>query len=608
MSEKFQKIVNAPHRAVGKLGKKIKDTKPEKIGEKIARVAGETTAGMTQFLLWLAKYITLDNHITRGGEKLFSKIKVGKNKDGKDKKIPKFVQKNPNFTAIVSWWMLLATLYGGYKVGKDLSSDDSVIRAKIENVINELRHHDGEVEGFQLDPTADDASWKKQVDAIHPYVVAHIFSSEGFIADSYDDNGGKGTPTVGAGFTIDDEVHKKFAERVLERPVSSTNFHVTKSEARLLAESWLRDKVYPEIKKQFNKPLDYKLFTILAVAGYNRGERTYRAGNMGHPVCAAVNAGKSADEVLGAYIRAFGGTRATQWGGLANKYAVSAMYYTGDVRDTTILRSIAEAPYTLEKSVKKYQNKYPAQGQEPGRLLTYDKGGRVNGIIVPENINEMLLATTTRKTQGTYQEPVMNYLNPDEVDIIVRGRMFDSKPKEEIVHVKSDDVREKKEAVASRDFDSEYKNARNLYRAGKYDEAAKAYEALVAQYPDNALLRNNLSETYNKLERYKDAIAQAQQIVRRIGDKSQYATAQYNAGFAYEKLGDMKRALANYKLSAANGNKQAMDDVMRVQNILNNQSKTNASTTAFNNATAQVKKLVKNSTNKNVVKNGASRA
>ena len=608
MSEKFQQIVNAPHRAVGSFVKKIKDTKPKTIGGKIARGAGVATAGMTQFLLWLAKYITLDNHITRGGEKLFSRVKVGKNKDGKDKKFPKFIKQNPNFTAIVSWWMLLASVYGGYKVGQDLSSEDSEIKTRVESVLQELRHHDGEIEDFKLDPNASAEDWNQQIDAIHPYVVAHIFSSEGFIADSYDDNGGKGTATVGAGFTIEDDIHIKFAERVLARPVSSTDFHITKSEARLLADAWLREQVYPEMKKRFDKPLDYKLFTVLAVSAYNRGTNTFRDGNRGAPVRRAINDGKSQDKITQEFLRAFGGTRSTKWGGLANKYAVCALYYDGTVKDTTILHAIAEAPYTLDKPVKKYQQEHEMpSGYEKGRLLLYGQDGRVNGIITPENINEMLLETKYRKTKGTIQEPVMVYLTPEEVDVITRGRKFESSPRKEIVHLTADDVQNKQPVVKSDNYETLYENALALYKAENYTQAASEYEKLVADYPDNALLRNDLAATYNRLGRYNDAIKQAQEVVRRIGDKSRYAAAQYNAGYAYEQLGNLQKALANYKLSVANGNKKVNADVTRVRNMLNQKTNDKAKRTAFNDAAIRIQ-AKQNTKQITIQKIGASRA
>ena len=101
-------------------------------------------------------------------------------------------------------------------------------------------------------------------------------------------------------------------------------------------------------------------------------------------------------------------------------------------------------------------------------------------------------------------------------------------------------------------------------------ERQTAFERLIEQHSDNALLHNDLAATYNKLGRYADAIEQTHKIIFEIGDKKQYAAAYYNAGFAYEQLDNMQKALANYKLSVANGNKRVQRDVTRVSNKIKN--------------------------------------
>ena len=115
---------------------------------------------------------------------------------------------------------------------------------------------------------------------------------------------------------------------------------------------------------------------------------------------------------------------------------------------------------------------------------------------------------------------------------------------------------------------------------------------MIAQYPDNALLRNDLALTYNKLGRYDDAIAQVRDIIYRIGDKSQYAAAQYNAGFAYEQKGDYQKALANYKLSLANGNRRVQKDITRVsEKIKQGGNKKIAFNTGVKRAKYEIKQL-----------------
>ena len=99
MSKKFEKIVNAPHRAFGRATKRIQETQPASAMGKGARIAGIGLSGLSQFLLWAAKYITLDNHLTRGGEHALAGMNVGKNKKGQDNKLQSFAKKYPNLSS-----------------------------------------------------------------------------------------------------------------------------------------------------------------------------------------------------------------------------------------------------------------------------------------------------------------------------------------------------------------------------------------------------------------------------------------------------------------------------------------------------------------------------
>ncbi|MBO5704494.1 MAG: tetratricopeptide repeat protein, partial [Alphaproteobacteria bacterium] len=115
-------------------------------------------------------------------------------------------------------------------------------------------------------------------------------------------------------------------------------------------------------------------------------------------------------------------------------------------------------------------------------------------------------------------------------------------------------------------YDEMYADALGSYKKQDFKQAAQKYENMIKKYPDNALLRNDLAATYNRLGRYDDAIKQVKEIVARIGDRSQYGAAQYNAGVAYEALGNWERALKNYKVAFANGNKNAKPGIDRVTN------------------------------------------
>ena len=95
MSEKFRKVVNAPHRAMGELNKKIAQSDVNTF----VRATGMTVTALFQFLLWATKYATLDNHLLRAMERRNANKKIAKNKNGENKKMSEFSKKYPNLSA-----------------------------------------------------------------------------------------------------------------------------------------------------------------------------------------------------------------------------------------------------------------------------------------------------------------------------------------------------------------------------------------------------------------------------------------------------------------------------------------------------------------------------
>jgi hypothetical protein len=73
-------------------------------------------------------------------------------------------------------------------------------------------------------------------------------------------------------------------------------------------------------------------------------------------------------------------------------------------------------------------------------------------------------------------------------------------------------------------------------------------------------------------------------------------------------LGNLNKALANYKLAVANGNRSVQSDVTRVTNLLKKNTKQTSQKIAFNDGAARIKKKATQKTTMANVKNGASRA
>lgn len=596
MSEKFRKIVNAPHIAAGKLVQNIKKTNPEKTAGKIARGAGLGAAGLTQFLLWLTKYVTLDNHITREGEKLFARIKVGKNKKGEDKKFHKFVKKNPNFTSIVSWWMLLATIGGGAQI-----------------VLDNVDKDEAEQSDEEFEPGTY-GSYFGNVRTITPFLIADLIAKEGVHVDErtglhtpYLDSRGKWT--IGFGSTVlkdGTSVTKNTPGITTEEAYELARWHLEEGETyfgmycydvamnnidindvnQALAIGSIMYNSFANLMENPSNINCKERFANLRnlYKEYGRGvtDEMVRDVFKKYPVVDARSFGKawmdgkSRQDVADKLGNFLAGGRGIYW-----RRWLEAGLLTGKITPQMLLDCPANGVYEFFKCMGKKKSAFfiaDAKGNMHANNKTYDKFK--DWLTHP--VNERGQSLGRWKKVRDYMPAVALEACDGKV-----CKLGDKASWRQRLHQKKI---ERETYVL--DYESAYTAAINAYQSGDYNSAAKQLERLVADNPNNALLHNDLAATYNHLGRYDDAIKHAREIVKRIGDKSQYAAAQYNAGFAYEQKGDLQKALANYKLSVANGNRRVQSDVMRVSNMINNRTTSQSKKVVFNEAAGRVRNKI----------------
>lgn len=560
MSENFRKNVRIPEELAKKARKFIESKHPVKyvksksagkkrdfVDEAVDKTemvvlstlkgAAWLAAGGSQFLLTLARWLTADNVFLRKMEKYFSQKKVKLNQDGKPKTMSSSIKNNPNAYAHILWLLgLVAVGYVGAEYGPDAVQ-------KIKKIVSNKKSK--EFKDFIIDPTVDDETWNSMIDAVHPYVLSHIISSEGFIKRVYDDNFGSGTLTIGSGFALLDKEHRNFAEKILGRRVGN-GASITIEENRRLVSAWLYKKIYPKIKESIKVPIDSKLFVILSVAAYNKGSNTYsNKRNTGYPVAEAINKGKSKEDIANTYVRCFGGIKGTGWAGLVNKYAVAALYYLDDVDDITILNSIAEAPYTLEKFLP----------ENNSRLLIYESNSRnakAKGVRRIDNIKELLLAEKNRVTKGTRQEPVRNYLTSEQVDLIEKGLVNVSGATINYEDYVEKDKRENKAKIAQK---SEELNAEgeDLFFEKKYKKAITKFESALEADPKNYIVYSNLSLSYYKIGEYQRGLEVVQRLINSSFIKAMpddiKGYTYYNAALCRTAIGDNSSDIAEKKFN-----------------------------------------------------------
>lgn len=600
MAEKFQKIVNAPHKTFGRARKKLQEMHPESKTGRVARMAGIGASGVFQFLLWASKYVALDNHALRAAEKLIGEMSVGKNKSGNDKKISSFMKKYPNFSAHMLYYMMFAITIGGGKLAYEYGPDV----AETVKEWRDARQHREEIKNTY-------AQYLEKMQPITPFLIADLIAKEGVHVDSatgmhtpYKDS--RGIWTIGFGSTkLKDgtSVNSKTAPLTTDEAYELARWHLETEETYFVMYCYdvavdgvdikntnealgmgsiiynaysklIEDKDNKNHKNRFTTlRQDFKQY------GYAIPDSLVRQRFAEFPITEMESFGTAwlknrdmyaAGDMLGNFLAGGNGLRWRRW--------LEAGLLTGDITPQMLLDCPVNGMYEFYKYVGKNKDAF-FTGKPPHRKVNRETYSALKTWLAnPINEHGQSLANWKR---------VKDFLPTDVLTLCMNEKC-------EIGNDAFKNIVPQKNIVVKTyvlGYDELYNSALSAYRAGRYTDAATQYVAMIKNYPDNALLHNDLAAVYNQLGRYNDAIAQAREIVHRIGDKSQYGAAQYNAGYAYEQLGDLQRALANYKLALANGNRRVQNDITRVSNKIRGNK--NIQKVAFN---YNAKKLRNNDT------------
>lgn len=574
MAEKFRKIVNAPHRAFGRATEKIRQMNPTSKTGKVGRVAGMTTTALFQFLLWATKYITLDNHALRKLEETLRDMQVGKNKKGQDKKLSSLMKQYPNLSAHLIYYMMFASIIGGTVVADKVS--DRIEENRIERQIAESKR-------------GTYAAYFDRLRGVTPYLIADLIAMEGVRVN---EDGlhtpylcSKGVWTIGFGNTMLKDgtpVTKNTPPITTEEAYELARWHLEEGETYwgMYCYDVANDNVdinttgaavgmgsvmYNSFAKLIESPNsrnanerfarlrdDFKQYGFALPDSLVKQRFAEFPVNQTRSFGGAWLSGKSMEEVgdsLGNFLGDGRGMRWRRW--------LESCLLNGDIKPELL----------LECPVEGMSQFWAYVGKDRDNWFKDTKNGRETNRALVVEFEKWLKNPVNGKGQSiAHWKKTKDYL-PENVRTQCLNGMcqIDAKP----IQYKAPEVQQEIEIKTYViGYDQMYADAIGTYKAGDFAAAATKYENMIKEYPDNALLRNDLAATYNKLGRYNDAITQAREVLHRIGDKSQYGAAQYNAGFAYEQLGDLQKALANYKLALANGNRRVQRDITRVSNMI----------------------------------------
>lgn len=606
MAEKFRKVVATPEQAAAKLRKIIEKTHPEKyvrarrteknadgttgrfpelndtvaiMGLGTAKWTAWLAAGGAQFLLTLARWMTMDNVFLRKMENHFAGRNAGKRR--KTTKLSAIAKKYPNASAHILWWLGLAAVAGGGYFGTEIAPEVITQVKEWQNARDAERWAEQEAQGTYR-------AFLNKIRPITPFIIADLIAKEGVHLDEhglhkpYRDSGG--VPTIGFGSTVlkdGSQVTMDTAPITTEEAYELARWHLEEAETYFVLYCYdvglqnvdvnttseafgMSSIMYNTYADIIEKPDDEnyqnrfgELRKLLDEYGYAVSDEQVRHVFDKYPVTNLTSFGDAwindsdanmmADK-LGEFLA---GGRGMQW-----RRWLEAGLLTGKITPQMMLDCPANGMYEFYKYMGKKKSAFftGAVNSRQVNLDTYEIFQQWLKNPVDEKGNSL---TKWNKVGDCLPGDILAYCQSGECK-------FDNKDFNK--HI--DKLKKVELETYTLGYDAQYKNAIAQYNAGEYAGAAQSFQDMIKKYPNNALLHNDLAATYNKLGQYNDAVQQAREILHRIGDKSQYAAAQYNAGVAYEQLGDYDRALMNYKLSVKNGNSRVVNDVARVQKMI----------------------------------------
>lgn len=561
-------------------------------GQTGVKISGVATLWTLEMLTRLLNALVLDNSALRAMESKFKsqKVKSYKNSNALTKTatgVQKFSKNNPAFLSYVLYYAMLIGVTVGGTALVDVFTEDDNSKKKIEEKSAEETPRD-----VLAVETGTYGAYLEKMRPIIPLVVADLIAKEGVRLNGaglhvpYLDSTGK--PTIGFGSTrlkdntivtmntppITTEQAYELARYHLEtetfflmycydvgvKGVDIDNTETAFGFASIMynaATKLIEDPNDTNHKERFT--LLRRLYQEYGVALPNelvvQAFKDYPITNSRSFGEAWINgeSQKVLGDKLGGFVREGKGLWWRRW--------LEAGVLTGKITPDMLLQCPANGMYEF----------FMYKGGKTSAFFTGDANGRHNNRRVVnktyDDFREWLKAPVNSKGQSLRSwKKVQDYLPADALEMCLSGqcKLGGNVPFEILPSLFEERENEVEVQTYVIGYDELYDDALASFKDRDFASAAKKYENMIASYPDNALLRNDLAATYIELGEYDKAIEQVRDIIHRISDKTQYAAAYYNAGRAYEYKGELQKALANYKLAVANGNKRVQKDVTRL--------------------------------------------
>lgn len=452
--------------------------------------------------LWLASWAAIDNRVLRKLAKEFSTIKTEKGRMS-------FLARHPKLYAHILYYGIgILMIYSGAKIIQD------AIPEKQEDV-KQVKTSRGKT--YKIESIQDfDKIYKKTM----PFACLAMFPTETLNLGTYADNGGAKN-TIGLGSywypKNGDPATSEWIKVSQHKDVQARNFNISGNRAMNMVDSWARHREDGRVYKKMCRMLKGAELSLNELAAIF--SCTYNNEKNGWLLCEFVKNNYKDPIKCASYLAdlpTYG------FAGLTDRHCHEALVYLNlddyiSYIPNMEIRGITTSVTALETGEFNPMLKDLRKGKLDGARVVANKIKKrifKNGEKVSAIITKNLGAARARDILGS---PGM-----------VTGGTLMLSPN------------------LGFNADSVYKKGVASYTKGDYEKALASFKSVIENGFDGADIHNYLAITYLHLKRYREAIDEAR-LVLSMGEASAHPAANFNAGLAYEKLGETKSAIANFK-------------------------------------------------------------
>jgi len=468
----------------------------------------------------------------------------------------------------------------GVPVGREISKSMAE-KAEIRKLEQEIKERTTDIKNaletkYKIE---DEQSFRQLYEASLPLMQLSMFPTEVLVLDPYADNTKGVSNTIGLGsfyYPIDGDATSTDWE-LASKHFKKQGAHAISAEQALdLADGWYRHMDYGGVYKQMFKllkgaELNAREFTAVATVMYN-------SKKSGKELCAFVQQNYQEPMQCAQKIVSF--EASNKFGGIAKRHLHEAYLYLGlddyvqKMYDFFVKTGVnSKGQFYAQTSVTQLSKEDVEAGKkaiasgdvaqikkEQKKITSYIcKGGQTVREIIQENVLDTVHKKSLMQFDVFYEDCV---------------------PLQDILDARNGTSADMLYKTAVKFYDEglkfEQKGAKEKSQKN-FEKALESFQKIIDGGHDGPDLHNDMAVTYYHLGEYQKCVDECAKVLK-FGEKELFSAANFNAGKAYEALGNIDRAMLNYKAGIQNGGDEKVftAQIQRLQKLQENMIQTNS--------------------------------